>query len=690
MEILEVPFPLLGDNQIMVRNYYSVISPGTEGKTVSDARKGYIAKAKSRKKELQLVIDMVKAQGIKSAYGLVMNKLEAASPLGYSCAGEVIAVGKSVKEIKVGDYVACGGQGAYHADVVCVEKHLCVKVPESVSLSEAAFATIASIAIQGIRQAEIQVGEIVGIIGLGLIGQLTIKLLNAAGIRALGIDVNPVQVEIAKNNGAYLALTRRQEGIENIIKSTTRGNGVDAVIITAGTNSLDPVNFAGAISRKKGKVVIVGAVPTGFDRADYYKKELSLRMSSSYGPGRYDSEYEEKGKDYPIGYVRWTENRNMQSFVDLLADGKLNIQDLITHTFDIDDAGDAYQMILDKVEHYIGILIKYGIESPIKSTVKMREKSFAMEEVNVAFIGAGNFAQNLLLPRLKKNSLCNFVGVLSGHGNTSRYVGDKYGFNYCTNDVDEILNDKEVNTVFICSRHDTHAKYVVEAIKAGKNVFVEKPLALNMEELETIKEIYDLANVPPRVMLGFNRRFAPCIQEVKKIFLPEQPKGIIIRVNAGAMPKEHWVHDPEMGGGRIVGEACHFIDLAMYLADSHVTKVTAIPVKSADNLNDSIIVNISFVNGSAATIAYLSNGNKRVTKEYIEIFCDGTIVQIDDFMSMKIFGKNQKTKKYSQDKGHEAELIAFCKSIKQGTDVPIPFEESYVAMKTTFDIINQL
>jgi len=435
MEILEVPFPALNKGYIMVRNHYSVISAGTEGKTVTDARKGYIAKAKSRQKEVKMVIDMVKTNGLLPTYKLVMNKLEAPASLGYSTAGEVIAVGEGVNTFKVGDWVACGGNTASHADVIAVPVNLAVKVPPTVDLKQAAFSTIASIAIQGIRQADLRMGENCLIIGMGIIGQITYKILEASGINPLGIDVSEGMVKQSKEAGIKKVFNRNQEGIDEIIMSHTQGAGADAIIITAGTSSLDPVEYAGAMARKKAKVVIVGAVPTGFSRANYYKKELDLKMSMSYGPGRGDMNYEEKGRDYPIGYVRWTENRNMQSYIELLASNRLDISNLISHTFSLDDSPKAYDMILAREESFSGVLIQYEQSAELKKKVELRNVNYKAEEANVGFIGAGSFAQGSLLPNMK--GYCNFIAVATGRGNTARYVGDKYGFNYLAESGDD-------------------------------------------------------------------------------------------------------------------------------------------------------------------------------------------------------------------------------------------------------------
>lgn len=692
MEIIEVPFPAIAKGHLMIRNHFSLISAGTEGKTVTDARKGYIAKARSRQKEVKQVIEMIKNNGFKSTYEFVMNKLDAPSALGYSSAGEVIAVGEGVTNFKVGDFVACGGASASHADVVSVPINLCVKVPENVDLKHAAFTTVASIAIQGIRQAELKLGENCVIIGMGLIGQLTAKILKASGIQYLGIDVSEKQIEQSKNSGLDNCYKRDSNGIEEIIAKFSKGNGVDSIIITAGTSSLDPIEFAGQIARKKGKIVVVGAVPTGFDRVNYYKKELDLRMSMSYGPGRGDINYEEKNIDYPIGYVRWTENRNMQSFIDLLASGELNINSLISHTFSLEDSPSAYDMILSKSEAFNGIIIAYDTENTPSKKVVLQQKNYPAEEVNVGMIGAGNFAQGMLLPKMKDN--CNFVGIATARGNMAKYVGSKYHFNYCAESADELFKDPNINAIFITTRHNSHAEYVIKAIENSKHVFVEKPLALTESELDSIKSAYEEAykkGSNMHVMVGFNRRFAPAVQQVKKMFSDEQSKAINIRVNSGVMPPDHWVNDAEIGGGRIIGEACHFIDLARYLAGSPISYVSASAMEDPHGLNNTVIVNLQFENGSIASVNYFANGSKSLSKELIEVFCGGIAVKIDDFKSLTIFTKSAKTIKFkSQDKGHEAEVQSFLHSIKNGLPQPISFEDCFQSSLVTLKAIQSI
>jgi len=690
MEILEVPFPSLGNGEVLIQNHYSVISAGTEGYMVTEARKGYIAKAKSRQKEVKQVIESIKTNGLLSTYSTVMNKLEAPSPLGYSCAGEVIAVGENVISVSVGDFVACGGKNASHADVVAIPQNLCVKVPKVFDIKQAAFTTIASIAIQGIRRADLEVGSNCVVIGLGLIGQITMQILKASGITPIGLDVQKEKVDLAKKGKLKYAFARNQEGLEQTIAELTNGDGADAILITAGTQSLDPVEFAGVIARKKAKVVIVGAVPTGFSREHYYNKELDLRMSTSYGPGRYDSNYEEKGIDYPIGYARFTENRNMQTYIELLESRKIDIAYLITHEFNLLDAPSAYRMIIDKSEEFAGILINYDIEKKQIKDVHLDKKvNINPAEPNIGLIGAGNFAQNVLLPHMKNK--CNFIAVNTNHGNNSIYVAKKYNFNSTYDSAEKVINDNNVNTVFVLTRHDTHAKYILDTLDSNKHIFTEKPLAITEDELESIKQKYYSSNQDKFLMVGFNRRFSPYIKKLKSIFTPEQTKSINIRVNAGNLPADHWVNDNNIGGGRIIGEACHFIDLATFIADSKIESVFAQAMDSANNLQNTVNINLKFVTGSIANISYFSNGNKIMPKELIEVFSNDVSVTINDFKKMTIFGKSIKKVKFKgQDKGHGQELTEYFNSIRNGKSCPIPFSESYHSTLATFKALQSI
>lgn len=685
MRILEVPYPVLSQGAILVRNHFSVISAGTEGKTVKDARLGYVGKAMARKEEVKKVIRTARTIGLAETYKIMMNKLDAPSPLGYSCSGEVLAVADDVTGFKVGDRVACAGAGAVHAEVVAVPKNLCVKLPANVTCDEAAFATIGAIALQGIRQADLRLGENCVVIGLGLIGQLTMQLLQAAGVKPIGIDINDTMVGLSKELGAAYSFNRNTDALEAIIAELTNGYGADAVIITAGSASTDPVDFAGAICRQKGKVVIVGNVPTGFKRAGYYKKELELRMSCSYGPGRYDRGYEEGGLDYPYGYVRWTENRNMQAFIDLLGQKKIDVQKIITHRFDFKRSPEAYQLILGKSEPFLGILLQYDITGRPAHRVELKTNpALSPGEANIAFIGAGSFAANVLLPALKGH--CRFTGIVSGRANQSLNMADKYGFAYCSNTAEEIFADKNTSAVFIATRHDSHAKYVLQALDNKKHVFVEKPLCLHEEELDLIKNKYKEAGVS--LMLGFNRRFAPHIRRacdfLRKLNVPV---AISYRINAGTVPAEHWIHNKRIGGGRIIGEVCHFIDLASCLAGSAIKSVSANGMNDMQQLSDTLTINLAFTNGSIATISYFSNGSKELDKEYLEVFAGGQVLQLHDFKDLTIYGKTKKTYSLArQDKGHKHEVLAFLEAIRSGTASPVPFNEIYSSMLATFKV----
>lgn len=684
MQLLEVPFPILNKGCVLIRNHFSVISSGTEGKTVKDARLGYIGKAMARKDEVKKVMAAVKTFGLAETYKLTMNKLDAPSPLGYSCAGEVIAVADDVSEFKVGDKIACAGNAAVHSEVVSVPKNLCVRIPDELSLKEASFATIGAIALQGIRQTDLRLGENCAVIGLGLIGQLTLQMLKAAGVKAIGIDIEEKAVSLSKDLGTEHVFNRNQEGLDQIIKNITNGFGVDAVIITAATSSTDPVDFAGEICRKKGKVVIVGSVATGFKRQQYYKKELELRMSSSYGPGRHDRNYEEQGNDYPYAYVRWTENRNMQAFVELIQERKVDLSKVITHVFDFKDAPKAYQMILDRSESFMGIVLKYDVSKKLSGKVTLKESVAVSGEPSVAFAGAGSFADNVLLPAFKGN--CNFIGVATARPNNSKNIASKYGFNYCTDKVSDLISDKNVNTLVVATRHDSHGTYVIEGLKHHKNVFVEKPLCISEEELNLIKQ--EKENSKGILMVGFNRRFAPQTIKVKEIVKELNiPVSINFRINAGQNAPDHWIHDKNIGGGRIIGEVCHFVDLAAFLANSKINSVSANAIQDAHHLNDTLVINLSFENGSVASISYFSNGNKQLSKEYLEIFAGGQVMIIDDFKQMKIYGKNTKEFNLSkQDKGHKTEVSLFLNSVRSGKSSPIPFDDIYNSMLATFKI----
>jgi len=687
MELLEVPHPAVGTNQLSIRNHYSVVSAGTEGRSVRDARANYIGKAKARPNEVKQVLNTVKTQGIVGTYKIIMDKLNAPSPLGYSCAGEVIQIGEGVTKFKVGDRVACGGQGAVHSEVVSALENLCVKIPENVDSKHAAFATIASIAMQGIRQADNRIGETCLIIGLGLLGQFTIQILNAAGVNTIGVDIVHDKVDLANANACNLALHRDAKGLEQQILDLTDGFGVDSVIITAASNSNDPVNLAGELCRKKGKVVSVGRVATNFNRDPYYYKELDLRMSCSYGPGRYDVRYEEKGIDYPIGYVRWTENRNMQAYINLLSMKKFNVNSLITHTFRFEDAFNAYDLIMNGSEPYVGILLEYDIKKDISTQFYFNsEKKNPLKKINVGFIGAGSFARKFLLPNIEKS--VNKVAIATASGHNARHVANKFDFQYAFGDGDKLLEQADVNTVFITTRHNTHAKYVLKALKKGKNVFVEKPLCMTEEELFQIKKEYEKQNV--HLMVGYNRRFSPFIQGILNAFGDNTKKTINCRLNVGYISPDHWTQDKDIGGGRIIGELCHFLDLAMFMAGAEPSKMTAFAMDDPLNLEDTVVVSIKYKNGSVANISYFTNGSEKLAKEYLEIYCNGSTAVIEDYKRLTIYNSRKKVMNIRQDKGHKQEMIEFVQAVEKGGKAPISFESIYWSTKMTFDVIRSI
>lgn len=692
MVVQELPYPQVGKGMVIVKNHYSIISAGTEGSTVNAARKSLIGKAKERPQQVKQVIDTLKKQGPVQTYRAVMKKLDAYSPLGYSSAGEVIEVGEGVTEFKVGDKVACAGAGyANHAEIISVPVNLCVKLSENANLKNAAYNTLGAISMQGVRQADLRLGESVAVIGLGLLGQLACLILKASGVHVFGIDVSANAVETAlQNNVVDEAYTRDRAGIEELIQQQTSGNGVDATIIAAATASLDPINFAGAITRKKGKVIILGAVPTGFERDPFwYRKELELKMACSYGPGRYDLNYEEKGIDYPYAYVRWTEKRNMEAFQRLIDKGQINIDYLTTHEYIFEEAPKAFDMLVKKEEPFIGIALKYDADKiHTKAVIKTNELSETPSELSISFIGAGSYAQGNLLPNLIDSPKIRKTGVLTNTGTTSKRVAEKFNFAFCAAEEKDILDEK-TNTVFIATRHDSHAEYVLKALKAGKNVFVEKPICLNETELEEIEKVYSEIGKP--VMIGFNRRFAPFVQKIKQKVGSGQ-MSMIYRINAGNIPKDSWIQDLEVGGGRMIGEACHFIDLLTYINGSLPEKLSAFAIPDVNGLNDTVNISIYFKNGSIGTVSYFANGSKDLAKEYLEVYSSGTTAILEDYKKLSIFGKGKpvKSKLFNQNKGQKGMVHAFLNELIKTGNSPIPMEDIFSVTRATFRVIDSI
>ncbi|HUI66730.1 MAG TPA: bi-domain-containing oxidoreductase [Nitrospirota bacterium] len=696
MQILEVPVPAQQAGHVLVRNHYSLISVGTDTSTVKAARSSLIEKAKARPQQVRQVMDVIQSQGLTQAYRAVMKKLDAYSPLGYSSSGEIVSIGERVTEFAIGDHVACGGLTASHAEFVSVPVNLCVKLQRESDLRQAAYNTLGAIAMQGVRQADLRLGETCAVIGLGLLGQLSSLLLRASGIRVIGIDIDPTMVETAGKHCVDIALQRNADGIEDLILQFTQGIGCDGVIITAATDTLDPINFAGAIARKRGTIVVVGAVPTGFDRDPYfYRKELQVRMSCSYGPGRYDPQYEVKGIDYPAAYVRWTEKRNMEAFQELLSSGKMDVSYLTTHVFKLDDAQAAYDMMLSKAEPVIGILIEYDVNRPVQNNRIMINRDHGLvlkaKGAFIGFIGAGSYAQSHLLPNIAQNDRVKLVGVMTVTGTGSRSVGDRFGFEFCVSNEQDILETENINTVFIATRHESHADYVLKALRAGKHVFLEKPLCTRETELAEIAHCLRTLDHSPLLMVGYNRRFSPLAMMIKDKF-GSGSMAMIYRVNAGAVPADSWMQDPEIGGGRIIGEVCHFVDFLTFMNGSLPVHVHAQAMKDARNLQDVVNISLSYENGSIGTISYLSNGDKGLPKERVEIYAHGCTAVIDDFKTLAIYSRGKKKERglLSQDKGQKSEVRTFLDSVIKGQKAPIPFEELYSTSLVTFKVMESL
>ena len=748
MKLDETPTPQVGPGAVLVQNYVSLVSAGTEKMLVDLAKKSLLGKARSRPDLVKKVIEMAKKEGIGNTITKVRSKLDTPIPLGYSCAGIVREVGFDVDEFQVGDLVACGGAGyANHADYNVVPKNLCVKLPncgnKTLSFDEASFATVGAIALQGVRQAGLTLGENVCVIGLGLIGQMTVQLCKANGCQVIGADIDGNKLALAQQLGADS--TVKSAALESEVLAFTNGVGADTVIITAAAHGNQLVQLAGEISRIKGRVVVVGFVGLDLPREVFYKKELDLKMSMSYGPGRYDAEYEERGHDYPLPYVRWTEQRNMQTILELCASGKLNVKSLVTHRFPFEKALDAYDLISSGKEPYLGVLLEYAQSEP-QDAIRLSDKEYSTGEkgVRLGVIGAGNFAKGVLLPRLAKISDTSLVGIATGRGMTAKAVGEQFGFQYCADSGEKIIEDDGVNTILVATRHDSHAEYVVKALAAGKNVFVEKPLCLNLGELkeilncykgfdwsdsfdlsegkaqkktdigaqqiepmqqtnpiqqvdqptEPIKQIKPIEPIQPVLFVGFNRRFSPFIQKTKKVLKGKSsPVFAIYTVNAGMIPKDSWIQDPRFGGGRIVGEVCHFVDTLRFLCDSPVKSVQANCIQTDDRTQvnrDSVAITLQYENGSIGQINYYALGNSDYPKERLEVSADKATVVLDDYQRIEIYGRKKEKLKTKQDKGFDAEIEAFIQSVTKGGGPPIPLAELIETTLVAFAIHQSL
>ena len=692
--VYEVPAPICGENGVLVKTKTSLVSAGTEKMIVDLAKKSLLGKAKARPDLVKQVVNKMKQEGVKNTLEKVFTKLDTPIPLGYSCVGEVVEVGAKVTGVSVGDRVACGGAGyANHSEINYVPRNLFVKVPKSVSDADASFVTVGSIALQGIRQTAPTLGEKVVVMGLGLLGQISVQLLKANGCKVLGTDFDSKKLDLARKLGADEVCT--PDEVVDKANLFTNGNGADAVVIAASTSSNQPITDAGEISRTKGRVVVVGLVGMDVPRNDYYKKELELKLSMAYGPGRYDPKYEEQGIDYPFAHVRWTEQRNFEAFLDLVEDGRVTPSKMVTHEYGFDSALTAYDLLEGKIkEDYLGILLNYNeFVEPKSELVQISDSPLKSAVLNAGLIGAGNFTKSVILPNLKKVGGTNLVGLCTATGVSAHSTGNKYEFKYITTHYQELLKEDEINTVFITTRHDDHGEKVLNSLKSGKHVFVEKPLAIHEHELEEIKMFYSELDKKPVLQVGYNRRFAPLVREMKSV-VNGLPMSINYRVNAGVIPRDVWIQDPEIGGGRVLGEVCHFIDTCTYLIGSLPQNVFASCVTKPDQSipdEDNISITIKYKNGSTAIINYYAFGNSQLPKEQIELFAPDIAMKMDNFRELEIFkgGKSTKHKNSNQDKGFKGEFKALKTAVEEG-ELAISFEDMYSTSKVTFAILNSL
>lgn len=695
MYVEELPAPRLKGGGILIQTVASLISAGTERSSVETAQASMIGKAKSRPDLVKQVIANAKREGVMATYEKVKTRLDNYKDLGYSSAGIVLE--SSVPDFKPGDHVACAGAGyASHAEMAYIPKNLAAKVPEGVTLEEASFGTVGAIALQGVRQADVRLGEYVAVVGLGLLGLIAVQLLKANGCRVIGLDINENNFEIAKKFGCDVCAVSNEDSIK-IVESFTKGYGTDAVLLTAATKSNEPLELAIQFARKKSKIVVVGAVNMEIPRSPFYEKELDFTISCSYGPGRYDSSYEEGGQDYPIGYVRWTEQRNIEAILDLIADKRLDVKSLITHRFDIGNALKAYDLITGKIqEKYLGVVITYPEQTEAsRKNYKVSFKNNSVDKssaLSVGFIGAGNFAQSYLIPPLQKSGAA-LKGVVTSKPVNASSVGKKYNFEFCATDAAEVLKNKDINTVFIATRHDSHARYVSESLKAGKHVFVEKPLAINEEQLEEITEVFKKQN-NLALMVGFNRRFSKPFRDMKEFFKNRQePMIITYRVNAGFIPKTSWIQDAAQGG-RIIGEGCHFIDTMQFLTDARPVSVYAAAIQSPNSQvedYDSVNISITFDDGSVGNLLYLANGDGSLAKEYCEAFCGGKTAVMNNFTELFLHSGGKKNKKsYAGTKGHAEEVEHFVNVVGGKEKADISYESLYDTTLVTFKALESL
>ncbi|MCP3669440.1 MAG: zinc-binding dehydrogenase [Gammaproteobacteria bacterium] len=692
----DIPCPSATSGALLVQTTHTLVSAGTERMLVNFGKANLIDKARQQPDKVKMVLDKVKTDGLAPTLQAVRSKLDQPLPMGYCNVGRTLEIGKGVDGFKLGDRVISNGK---HAEVVSVPKNLCAKIPDNVSDEEAAFTVIASIALQGIRLGKPTLGECFVVTGLGLIGLVAVQLLRANGCRVLGIDYDSSKIALAQQFGAETVDLSKGEDPLAVAQRFSRGKGVDGVIITASTKSNEPVHQAAEMCRKRGRIILVGVVGLELSRADFYEKELSFQVSCSYGPGRYDSEYEEKGNDYPLPFVRWTEQRNFEAVLDLLAAGQLDVKPLISHRLPFLEAKEAYDVVSNGAP--LGILLEFADQDEAElrqSKVQITHKPTTASKAKIGFIGAGNYATHVLIPAFAKTS-AELMSVSSNTGISGVHVAKKFEISEATTDTAGLISDDSNNTLVITTRHDSHAGFVQDALEVGKNVFVEKPLAITRDQLQGISESYEQSQANEtgaRIMVGFNRRFAPQVVKMKQLLesTPEA-KAFVMTVNAGGIPADHWTQDRSIGGGRIIGEGCHFVDLLRFLAGAPIISVQAMKMGSVPGMavsDDKVSINLLFADGSFGTVHYLANGHKSFPKERLEVFCGGAILQLDNFR--KLQGYNwpdfKKMNLLQQDKGNSACAAAFVDAIENGEPSPIPFEEIVEVTNACFDVVDQL
>lgn len=698
-EIAEIPCPLADSGALLIRTSRSLVSAGTERMLVEFGKANIVGKARQQPDKVRMVLNKVKTDGLMPTVEAVRNKLDQSLPLGYCNVGRVIEIGPGVTGFAVGDRVASNGK---HAEVVSVPTNLCAKIPDGVSDEAATFTVLGAIALQGIRLAQPTLGETFAVTGLGLIGLVTVQLLRAHGCRVLALDFDQARLAMGRRLGAETVDLSAGADPVAVASAYSRGNGVDGVIITATARSSEPVHQAALMCRKRGRIVLVGVTGLELSRSDFYEKELTFQVSCSYGPGRYDANYEHRGLDYPIGFVRWTEQRNFEAVLDMLADSRLDVESLISHRFSIGDAQRAYE-IVNGAEPSLGVLLAYREESdipdaslraqtvplgtPVVATANRR--SSRADNVSIGVIGSGSYAAGVLIPAFKATG-SRLASVASNAGVSSLHAGRKFGFSAATTDVGEMLTDETIDAVVIATRHNTHAPLVVRALQAGKHVFVEKPLALTPDETDAVDRAYQVAAEaanPPILMVGFNRRFAPHTTRMKMLLDGQGgPKSMIMTINAGAVSADHWTQDPDVGGGRIIGEVCHFIDLLRHLAGATIVRHDLQAM--ASKTSDTVSIMLDFADGSIGTIHYLANGSKAFPKERLEVFSGGRVLQLDNFRSLTGFGWQGfgKMKSWRQDKGQKACAAAFIKAVSAGAPAPIAYDELIEVNRVTLDL----